>query len=134
MIAERIRPLFVAHYDSPTVFKSLYPLVQIFGNMLCAHLQQEGGRLQIYVKLDFVGEKGFALYKLLDLGDIIGVKGYLFRTRTNELSAVLAYDLSLVDFEALQEAGPASGSSTGGATAAPAAGQASGSAATTSRQ
>src|SRR5205807_8023611 len=51
-----------------------------------AHLQQEGGRLQIYVKLDFVGEKGFALYKLLDLGDIIGVKGYVFRTRTNELS------------------------------------------------
>jgi len=51
-----------------------------------AHLQQEGARLQVYVKLDFVGEKGFALYKLLDLGDFIGVSGYLFRTRTNELS------------------------------------------------
>src|SRR5262249_49488246 len=35
---------------------------------------------------DFVGEKGFALYKLLDLGDHIGVSGYLFRTRTNELT------------------------------------------------
>jgi len=51
-----------------------------------AHLQQAGKRLQIYVKLDFVGEKGFQLYKLLDLGDFIGVTGYLFRTRTNELS------------------------------------------------
>ena len=51
-----------------------------------AHLQQAGKRLQIYVKLDFVGEKGFQLYKLLDLGDFIGVSGYLFRTRTNELS------------------------------------------------
>lgn len=51
-----------------------------------AHLQQQGERLQIYVKLDFVGEKGFALYKLLDIGDHIGVRGYLFRTRTNELS------------------------------------------------
>jgi lysyl-tRNA synthetase class 2 len=51
-----------------------------------AHLQQSGKRLQIYVKLDFVGEKGFQLYKLLDLGDFIGVSGYLFRTRTNELS------------------------------------------------
>src|SRR5438067_1450339 len=51
-----------------------------------AHLQQAGQRLQIYVKLDFVGEKGFQLYKLLDLGDFIGVTGYLFRTRTNELS------------------------------------------------
>jgi lysyl-tRNA synthetase, class II len=51
-----------------------------------AHLQQAGQRLQIYVKLDFVGEKAFQLYKLLDLGDFIGVSGYLFRTRTNELS------------------------------------------------
>jgi lysyl-tRNA synthetase, class II len=51
-----------------------------------AHLQQGGGRLQVYVKLDFVGEKGFALYKLLDLGDHIGVSGYLFRTRTGELT------------------------------------------------
>jgi lysyl-tRNA synthetase class 2 len=51
-----------------------------------AHLQQGGQKLQIYVKLDFVGEKGFALYKLLDLGDHIGVSGYLFRTKTNELT------------------------------------------------
>jgi len=51
-----------------------------------AHLQQSGNRLQIYVKLDLVGEKPFQLYKLLDLGDFIGVRGYLFRTRTNELT------------------------------------------------
>ena len=51
-----------------------------------AHLQQHGQRLQLYVKLDFVGEKGFALWKLLDLGDYIGVRGYLFRTKTNELT------------------------------------------------
>src|ERR1044071_3357838 len=51
-----------------------------------AHLQQDGERLQIYVKKDAVGEKGFELYKLLDLGDHIGVRGYLFRTKTNELT------------------------------------------------
>jgi lysyl-tRNA synthetase class 2 len=51
-----------------------------------AALQQGGERLQIYVRLDAVGEQGFALYKLLDLGDHIGVSGYLFRTRTNELT------------------------------------------------
>jgi lysyl-tRNA synthetase class 2 len=49
-------------------------------------LQQNGARLQIYVRLDAVGEQGFALYKLLDLGDHIGVSGYLFRTRTGELT------------------------------------------------
>jgi lysyl-tRNA synthetase, class II len=51
-----------------------------------ATLQQQGSRLQIYVRLDAVGEHGFALYKLLDLGDHIGVSGYLFRTRTGELT------------------------------------------------
>jgi lysyl-tRNA synthetase class 2 len=51
-----------------------------------ATLQQQGERLQIYVRLDAVGEQGFALYKLLDLGDHIGVTGYLFRTRTGELT------------------------------------------------
>jgi lysyl-tRNA synthetase, class II len=51
-----------------------------------ATLQQEGARLQIYVRLDAVGEQGFAVYKLLDLGDHIGVTGYLFRTRTGELT------------------------------------------------
>jgi lysyl-tRNA synthetase class 2 len=51
-----------------------------------ATLQQGGERLQIYVRLDAVGEDGFALYKLLDLGDHIGVSGYLFRTRTGELT------------------------------------------------
>ncbi|HUD55226.1 MAG TPA: lysine--tRNA ligase [Terracidiphilus sp.] len=51
-----------------------------------ATLQQGGERLQIYVRLDAVGDKAFALYKLLDLGDHIGVTGYLFRTRTGELT------------------------------------------------
>jgi len=51
-----------------------------------AHLQQNGERLQIYVRKDAVGDQAFELYKLLDLGDHIGVSGYLFRTRTGELS------------------------------------------------
>jgi lysyl-tRNA synthetase class 2 len=51
-----------------------------------AHLQQGGKRLQIYVRQDAVGETAFQMYKLLDLGDHIGVSWYLFRTRTGELS------------------------------------------------
>jgi lysyl-tRNA synthetase, class II len=51
-----------------------------------AHLQQGGERLQIYVKKDAVGERDFQLFQMLDIGDIIGVEGYLFRTRTGELS------------------------------------------------
>jgi lysyl-tRNA synthetase class 2 len=51
-----------------------------------AHLQQNGERLQIYVKKDAVSERDFQLFKMLDIGDTIGVEGYLFRTRTGELS------------------------------------------------
>jgi lysyl-tRNA synthetase class 2 len=60
--------------------------IRLMGKAGFSHLQQEGQRLQIYVKKDAVGEKGFELYKLLDLGDHIGVSGYLFRTRTGELT------------------------------------------------
>jgi lysyl-tRNA synthetase class 2 len=60
--------------------------IRLMGKAGFAHLQQNGKRLQIYVKKDAVGDQGFELYKLLDLGDHIGVSGYMFRTRTGELS------------------------------------------------
>jgi len=60
--------------------------IRLLGKAGFAHLQQGGQRLQIYVKKDAVGDKGFDLYRLLDIGDHIGVSGYLFRTRTHELS------------------------------------------------
>ena len=60
--------------------------IRLMGKAGFAHLQQAGQRLQIYVKKDAVGDAGFELWKLLDLGDHIGVRGYLFRTRTGELS------------------------------------------------
>src|SRR5260370_214353 len=60
--------------------------IRLMGKAGFAHLQQDSQRLQIYVKKDAVGEKGFELYRLLDLGDHIGATAYLFRTRTGELS------------------------------------------------
>jgi lysyl-tRNA synthetase, class II len=60
--------------------------IRLMGKAGFAHIQQEGKKLQIYVKKDAVGDKGFELYKLLDLGDHIGASGYLFRTRTGELT------------------------------------------------
>ena len=60
--------------------------IRLMGKAGFAHIQQGGQKLQIYVKKDAVGDKAFELYKLLDLGDHIGAAGYLFRTRTGELS------------------------------------------------
>ncbi len=58
--------------------------IRVQGKAGFAQLQQGGVRLQIYVRKDEVGEDQFAIYKLLDLGDHIGVSGYLFVTRTGE--------------------------------------------------
>ena len=51
-----------------------------------AHLAQNGEQLQIYVRSDAVSESDFKLFQGLDIGDLIGAEGYLFRTRTGELS------------------------------------------------
>ena len=88
--------------SSPEQLEIEKPPVRIAGRIMAIRLMGKAGfatlqstarkdragtkQLQIYVKKDAVGEKAFELYKLLDIGDIVGVKGYLFRTRTNELS------------------------------------------------
>jgi lysyl-tRNA synthetase class 2 len=64
--------------------------IRVQGKAGFAQLQQGGQRFQIYVRKDDVGEDTFALYKLLDLGDHIGVRGHLFRTRTGELTVHVA--------------------------------------------
>ena len=50
------------------------------------HILQNSESIQIYVRKDVVPERTYKLYELLDIGDIIGVDGYLFRTKTGELS------------------------------------------------
>jgi lysyl-tRNA synthetase class 2 len=59
---------------------------RLMGKAGFAHLQGGGKRIQIYVKKDVVGERGFQLFQLLDLGDHVGVRGHMFRTKTGELS------------------------------------------------
>ena len=50
------------------------------------HIRQNGERLQCYVRKDAVSERDYHLFGLLDIGDIVGAEGYIFRTRTGELS------------------------------------------------
>lgn len=51
-----------------------------------ADLQGSGERIQIYVRQDRVGQENHQLFRLFDIGDIIGVRGSLFRTKTDELT------------------------------------------------
>jgi len=69
--------------------------LRLHGKAGFAHVQGGGVRLQIYVKLDVVGERTFRLFQLLDMGDFVGISGHLFRTKTNELT-VWAESLQLL--------------------------------------
>ena len=60
--------------------------MRLHGKAGFAHISGSGQKLQIYVKLDIVGPRTFELFQLIDLGDIVGVAGHLFRTRTGELT------------------------------------------------
>ncbi len=66
-----------------------------FGKASFVHIKDRTGRIQVYVRKDKVGEAAFQAFKLLDIGDIIGVRGVFFRTRTEELT-VLADEVSLL--------------------------------------
>ncbi|MDP2689374.1 MAG: lysine--tRNA ligase [Deltaproteobacteria bacterium] len=60
--------------------------VRDFGKASFIRVQDRSGSLQAYMKKDLLGEDAYALFKKCDMGDIVGVEGRLFRTRTNELT------------------------------------------------
>jgi len=57
-----------------------------FGKAGFLQVQDRAGRLQVHARRDRLGDEGFQVYRLLDLGDVIGVAGRPFRTRTGELT------------------------------------------------
>ena len=57
-----------------------------FGKASFFHLQDRRGRLQIYARKDRLGDEGYAVFQSFDVGDIVGVSGHLFRTKTKELT------------------------------------------------
>lgn len=59
---------------------------RIMGKAGFAHLQDGSGSIQLYVSRDSLGEENYAAFKSMDIGDIVGVKGYVFTTRTGEIS------------------------------------------------
>lgn len=56
------------------------------GKAVFADLQDNGGRIQLYVRIDDVGEEALAAFKKYDIGDIAGVEGEVFRTKRGEIS------------------------------------------------
>jgi len=56
------------------------------GKVLFMDLRDQSGKIQLFIKSDYIGSDKFAIVKDLDIGDIIGIKGVLFTTKTGEKS------------------------------------------------
>ena len=56
------------------------------GKAVFSDLQDGAGRIQLYVRIDDVGEEALAAFKKYDIGDIVGVEGEVFRTKRGEIS------------------------------------------------
>ncbi len=72
--------------------------LRIHGKAGFADLQDREGRVQVYFKLDELGKERFELFKSLDKGDIVGIKGRVFRTKMGEIT------VAIDDFEILSKA------------------------------
>ncbi|MBC2576680.1 lysine--tRNA ligase [Peptostreptococcus canis] len=59
---------------------------RIMGKASFMHLQDQNGRIQVYVKRDDVGVDDYKKFKTFDMGDIVGVEGFVFKTKTEEVS------------------------------------------------
>ncbi len=59
---------------------------RIMGKASFCHIQDKYGKIQSYVSINDLGEESYNLFKTYDIGDIIGIKGFVFKTRTEEIS------------------------------------------------
>ena len=59
---------------------------RVMGKAAFCHVQDLSGQIQAYIRRDDVGEEAYALFKSLDLGDLVGIEGKVFKTKTGEIS------------------------------------------------
>ncbi|MBN2424358.1 MAG: lysine--tRNA ligase [Calditrichaceae bacterium] len=69
--------------------------VRLMGKAAFCHIQDKQGRIQVYLRQNEIGEKMFHLFKILDIGDHIGITGQVFKTKTGEIS-VFAKEMQLL--------------------------------------
>ncbi|MDD5254293.1 MAG: lysine--tRNA ligase [Candidatus Nanoarchaeia archaeon] len=60
--------------------------LRIMGKASFAHIQDDSGQIQFYIREDDVGKEIYKIFKKVDLGDIVGIKGTIFKTKMGELS------------------------------------------------
>ncbi len=94
-VAEQIHEGFEQLEETEAVIAGRLTAIRGHGKAGFADLRDGSGRIQVYVRKDEIGEEAFAAWKLLDVGDIVGVRGEVFRTRAGEVS-VKAAEITLL--------------------------------------
>ena len=69
--------------------------VRLMGKAAFCDIQDEQGRIQVYLRKNEIGDESFDVFKMLDIGDHIGIKGQVFKTHTGEIS-VFAKEFQLL--------------------------------------
>ena len=84
--AEEIRAQYETLENQEVTLAGRMMAKRVMGKASCAHIQDLSGKMQLYIARDSLGEEPYAGFKKLDIGDIIGVKGTVFKTKTGEIS------------------------------------------------
>lgn len=93
--AQEILDNFDSMEDQETVIAGRIMSLRTHGKASFADLMDSSGRIQLYLRINTLGEEGYGLFQTLDIGDIIGVTGRVFKTRRGEIS-VEVKDLKLL--------------------------------------
>jgi len=88
-LAEEIVKNFEHYENQAASLAGRVMSIRKHGRAAFAHIMDSSGRIQIYVRQDQVGETQFQLFDLIDIGDIIGVTGDVFKTRTGEITILV---------------------------------------------
>ncbi len=84
--AEEIKAQYDALEEKEVTVAGRMMAKRIMGKASFAHVQDLSGKMQLYIARDSLGEEPYAGFKKMDIGDIIGVKGTVFKTKTGEIS------------------------------------------------
>ena len=90
-----IKENFEKYEDKDVSIAGRMMFKRVMGKASFANIQDRDGRIQIYVSRDDLGDDNYKLFKKMDVGDILGVKGFGFKTRTGE-SSVHAKEVTLL--------------------------------------
>lgn len=89
------RPDSLTEEDPVFVVAGRMMAINRFGKASFMRFKDRTGQLQAYIRKDKIGDEAYGLFKLLDIGDFVGLKGSMFKTRTGEWT-LLVHELKLV--------------------------------------